>query len=68
MKKQRNLDGCYFRAQRNGKWDSVCFSDLTQEERDKYMDGHSEEWLKGLCNHLADTIYNIGEQFGIEGE
>ena len=28
----RNLDGVYFRVQRDGKWGNTCFSDLTQEE------------------------------------
>ena len=28
----RNLDGIYFRVQRDEKWGNTCFSDLTQEE------------------------------------
>ena len=68
MKKQRNLDGVYFRVKRNGKYDNVCFSDLTSEERNEILDGRENEWLKQLCRILADTIYDIGEQFGIEGE
>ena len=28
----RNLDGIYFRVQRDEKWENACFSDLTQEE------------------------------------
>ena len=31
----RNLDGVYFRVQRNNKWQSICFSDLTEEEKNK---------------------------------
>lgn len=65
--KDRNLDGCYFRVKRNGKWDSVCFSDLTEVERQNVLDGRNEEWLKSLCCHLADTIRNIGEEFDIRG-
>ena len=34
---QRNLDGVYFRMERDGKWTNVCFSDLTEEEMDKVM-------------------------------
>ena len=30
----RNLDGCYFRIERNGKYENVCFSDLTEEEQE----------------------------------
>lgn len=64
----RNLDGCYFRVKRNGKYMNVCFSDLTDEEREHVasMDGgHSAEWWKGLCYHLADTLKAIGEEFGL---
>ena len=31
----RELDGCYFRIVRDGVGQSVCFSDLTKEERQK---------------------------------
>ena len=29
----RELDGCNFRILGNGVWKSVCFTDLTKEER-----------------------------------
>ena len=57
----RNLDGCYFRVERDGKYKNICFSDLTAEERDKMLENRSEEWLKSLCCYLADTIKTIGE-------
>lgn len=63
----RNLDGCYFRVQRNGEWGSICFSDLTEEERETVLTDRNEAWLKSLCCHLADTIKAIGEQFDIKG-
>lgn len=63
----RNLDGTYFRVVRAGKWSNVCFSDLTERERTKILEGRSEEWLKSLCCHLADVIKDIGEQFDIIG-
>lgn len=65
-KKKRNLDGCYFRVKRNGEYDAVCFSDLTEEERNVVLEGRSAEWLKGLCHHLADRIEFIGDYFDIE--
>ena len=61
----RGLDGVYFRVQRNGKWQSICFSDLTESEREKVCEGRSAEWLKSLAYHLADCIKEIGEQFDI---
>ena len=67
MRTQRNIDGAYFRTQRNGKWENVCFTDLTQEERDKVMDGRSTEWLASMVNYLADQIQEIGDLFDIVG-
>ena len=32
-KMQRNYDGIYFRVQRDGKWQNICYSDMTQRER-----------------------------------
>lgn len=61
----RNLDGCYFRVQRDGKWQNICFSDLSAVERNKVMENKSEEWLKNLCFYLADVISGIGEQFDL---
>lgn len=68
MVQNRNLDGVYFRIQRNGKWENICFSDLTPEERIEVMKDMGEEWLKSLCCILADTIRNIGDEMGLIGE
>lgn len=62
---KRNLDGVYFRVERDGKWDNVCFSDMTKEERNKVMENKDSEWLKSMCQLLANTIVDIGEQFDI---
>ena len=64
----RNLDGCYFRVQRDGKWQSICFSDLTKDEREDVMNGKGPDWLNSLCHHLADQLTLIGEQFDIVGD
>lgn len=65
---KRNLDGVYFRIKRDDKWDNVCFSDLTEEERNNVMSGKSAEWFMNLCNILVNTIRNIGDQFDIVAE
>lgn len=62
---KRNLDGIYFRIKRDDKWENVCFSDLTKDERNEVMENRSEQWLKEMCQILADVIVNIGEQFDI---
>lgn len=63
----RNLDGCYFRIQRDGKWQNLCFTDLTPQERESIMEGRDAQWLRSLCNHLADCIVTIGEEFDLKG-
>ncbi len=61
----RNLDGVYFRVMRNGKWDSVCFSDLTEEQMDLVMDGQPIDWLKSLCKIMGETLKTLGDTFDI---
>lgn len=39
----RKLDGVFFRVNRNGKWQNVCFSDLTDEEMDEVLEAKSRE-------------------------
>lgn len=68
MIQNRNLDGVYFRIQRDGKWENICFSDLTPEERIEVMKDRGEGWLKSLCCILADTIRNIGDEMSLVGE
>ena len=63
--KNRNLDGVYFSIERDGHYESVCFSDLTENEREDVLSSKSIEWVKSLCYILADTIKEIGEQFDL---
>lgn len=76
MKKQRNLDGVYFRIKRDGKWQNICYSDLTADERDEIARKRAEvsepeqqvEWWRSMADIMADALYDMGEQFGIVGE
>ena len=58
----RNLDGIFFRIERGGKFDNVCFSDLTEEEMDFVLRSKNDEWLKSLCKALGKTIHHIGDE------
>lgn len=58
---RRNLDGVYFRI--NGA--NICFSDLTEEQRNSVMQNKDADWLKAMCNILANVIAEIGEKFDI---
>lgn len=62
----RDLDGIYLRIKRNGKFESICLSDMTREELEQSLDASNGEWLKGAVIHLALTLHEIGEKFGIE--
>ena len=66
-KEPRNLDGVYFRIKRNDKYDNVCFSDLTVEERAEILEEKDKAWLARLCEILADALYEVGEEFDILG-
>ena len=73
MKKQRNLDGAYFRVNRDGKWLSICYSDMTEDERntviydrmsDKPLDEQAS-YYRRLAEIMADSLYDMGEQLGV---
>lgn len=64
----RDLDGVYFRVKRDGKFESICFSDLTKEERESIVADKDTEWLKSMVFILADTIKKIGDTLDIVGD
>lgn len=66
--REREIDGCYFRINRDGKWKNICFTDLTKEERDEVMEGKSAEWLASLCRHLYEVINDIADQLDLSME
>lgn len=61
----RNLDGIYFRIKRNDKYENICFSDLTEEEMKKVVEGREEKWLKNMVIILGKRIKEIGDTFDI---
>lgn len=63
---ERNLDGIYFRVKRGEEFKSICFSDMTLEERAVVLQGRSTEWLISMCNVLAEVIHRIGDECDIE--
>lgn len=73
MKKQRNLDGIYFRVKRDGEWRSICYSDMTKDERDEVAAKRAERstpeqqaaWWRSVADLLADQLYDMGEQLGV---
>lgn len=57
----RNLDSIYFRVERNGKHENVCFSDLEPNEIEEIGAGRSAEWWKNVALHLKQQLNIIGE-------
>jgi len=62
----RDLDGVYFRIERDGKWDDICFSDLTDHEMDMVLLGYTMPALVRLCKVLGKTIREIGDIFDLD--
>lgn len=65
---KRNLDGVYFRVKRGERFENVCFSDLTPEERDNICRPRTKEWMQKMLYIMADTIAEIGDEFDIVRE
>lgn len=70
---QRNLDGIYFRVKRDDEYESICYSDMTAEERDEIAEKLEENrtpeeqaaWWRNMANILAERLYDMGEQLGV---
>lgn len=62
---ERNLDGIYFRVQRNEKYVTLCFSDLTEDEMRSVLKNADKEYLLNMCVILGKTVREIGDNFNI---
>ena len=61
----RELDGVYCRVIRDGKFVNRCFTDLTAEEQERFLESLDKDGLKRLCNHLAETTRRIADELDI---
>lgn len=63
---KRNLDGIYFRIQRDGKnWEDVCWTDLTVEERFEVSKHWTFDNWRQCALMLTDVIIDIGNQLDL---
>ena len=62
---KRELDGMYFRVNRGGKWQNVCFTDMTREEQEAAVKDRETQWLNSMIFNLADVVRNIGDALDI---
>ncbi|MCZ9312052.1 MAG: hypothetical protein O0V67_01620 [Methanocorpusculum sp.] len=44
----RELCGVYYRVERDGKWQNICFSDMTPDEMDEHLSKMTYEHVRGL--------------------
>lgn len=61
----RSLDGCFFRVCRDGRWLSLCVTDMTAEERDRFIGKRSAEWWRALALGLADSLRELGDSLDV---
>lgn len=60
---KRNLDGIFYRVKRDGKYEDVCFSDMTLDEIDEVIGERPATYWKNVALHLKDRLNLIGETF-----
>lgn len=65
---ERELDGVYFRVERNGSFKNICFSDLTADEQRTVISKYDTAALQRLSIHLADCLRRIGDTLDIYAE
>lgn len=66
--KKRELCGIYFRVKRDGKYENICFTDMTEEEQLVTLNGLSFEASKKMCMWLARVVRNLGDMFDVSAE
>ena len=63
--RQMNLDGCECPVVRGGIAQTLCFTDLTGEEQQQYLNTLSKEDISELCITFAGALRGICEVFHI---
>lgn len=65
-----NLSGIYFRYKNpeSGEHENWCFEDLPKEKQLEFIETKSPEWLRSMVLKLAETLKNVGDEFGIKSE
>jgi hypothetical protein len=65
-KMNRNLDGMYFRIERNGKFENVCFSDMTEAEQREVLKDKPIRFVTEVALEMAKRLHEIGEEIDLE--
>ena len=62
---ERDIDGIYYRVERDGKWCNRCFTDLTTDEQAEMIKEYDTEGLKRMIMLLAKILRDVGDKFNI---
>ena len=62
---RRDLDGCFFRVQREGKWMSICWTDLTEDERMEFAKDKDNYWLRRMLEYITQQYRETGDHLDI---
>ena len=63
--KPRSLDSVYVRVERNGKGQTLSFTDLIEPEQQKYLATLDREGWERMCMLMAGAVRGIGDLFGL---
>ena len=61
----RSLDSVYVRVERNGKSQTLSFTDLIEPEQQKYLATLDRDGLERMCILMAGAVRGIGDLFGL---
>ena len=61
----RSLDSVYIRVERNGKGQTLSFTDLIEPEQQKYLATLDRDGLERMCMLMASAVRGIGDLFGL---
>lgn len=62
---KRNMDPMTFRIPRDGKWVTLCFTDMTMEERIGMLGERDQEWLANMAFALADRLRYVADELDL---
>jgi hypothetical protein len=64
---KRDLDGCFFRVRREGKWYNLCWTDLTEVERTELVKEADKYWLRRMLEYITQLYRHAGDQLDLYG-
>ena len=70
---KRCLCGVYFRVQRNGEWQNICWTDMLPEEREEIAERRAEHttieeqlaWWRNMVGTLTDALREVGDELDL---